>query len=163
MRLKCQTRRMLVGSPNHSSNFNKNYSILLSLRVRRGLATRDTDTISISRISCRKEDRRTTPATVQRTQNAGWKVFKGAAANKSSEDLEGFQQKKVKRRTFKYGHLVLAVKKSIIMTHKTKWKFEPNWEGPYVIETAYSNGVYSPINQDGNKMMMSINSRFLKS
>ena len=33
--------------------------------------------------------------------------------------------KKVKERTFKEGDLVLAVKRPLVMTHKTKEKFQP--------------------------------------
>ena len=37
--------------------------------------------------------------------------------------------KKVKERTFKKGDLVLAIKRPIVMKHKTKGKFQPKWEG----------------------------------
>ena len=50
----------------------------------------------------------------------------------------------------------------MIMTHKTKDKFQPKWEGPFMIEIAYSNGAYRVITSDGDMLMMSINSRFLK-
>ena len=33
--------------------------------------------------------------------------------------------KKVKERTFKKGNIVLAVRRPIVMTHKTKGKFQP--------------------------------------
>ena len=36
--------------------------------------------------------------------------------------------KKVKEGTFKKGHLVLAVRRSMVMTHKTKGKFQPKWK-----------------------------------
>jgi len=48
--------------------------------------------------------------------------------------------KKVKERVFQKGDLVLAVRRPMVMTHKTKGKFQPKWEGPFVIETVYSNG-----------------------
>jgi len=41
--------------------------------------------------------------------------------------------KKVKERTFKKGDLVLAVRRPMVMTHMTKGKFQPNWEGPFVV------------------------------
>ena len=47
--------------------------------------------------------------------------------------------KKVKERTFKKGDLVLAVRRPMVMTHKTKGKFQPKWEGPFVVESVYSN------------------------
>ena len=46
--------------------------------------------------------------------------------------------KKVKVRTFKKGDLVLAVRRPLVMTHKTKGKFQPKWEGPFVVESVYS-------------------------
>ena len=50
--------------------------------------------------------------------------------------------KKVKEQTLKKGDLVLAVRRSMVMTHKTKGKFQPKWEGPFVVESVYSNGAY---------------------
>ena len=70
--------------------------------------------------------------------------------------------KKVKVRTFKKGDLVLAVRRPMVMTHKTKGKFQPKWEGPFVVESVYSNGSYSLITPNGDTLMMPINGRFLK-
>ena len=70
--------------------------------------------------------------------------------------------KKVKARTFKKGDLVLAVRRPMVMTHKTKGKFQPKWEGPFVVESVYSNGSYRLIIANGDTLMMPINGRFLK-
>ena len=70
--------------------------------------------------------------------------------------------KKVRERIFKKGDLVLAVRRPMVMTHKKKGKFNPKWEGPFVIESVYSNGAYRLINHDGGKLMMPINGKFLK-
>ena len=70
--------------------------------------------------------------------------------------------KKVKQRIFQVGDLVLAVRRSMVMTHKTKGKFQPKWEGPFVIESVYSNGAYRLINVEGDTLMMPINGKFLK-
>jgi len=70
--------------------------------------------------------------------------------------------KKVKERTFNKGDLVLTVRRPIVMTHKTKGKFQPKWEGPFVVESVYSNGAYHLIAPDGHMLMMPINGRFLK-
>jgi len=51
---------------------------------------------------------------------------------------------------------------SMVMTYKTKQKFQPNLEGPFVVESVYSNGAYRLINLEGDILMMSINSKFLK-
>ena len=37
--------------------------------------------------------------------------------------------KKVKERSFEKDDLVLVVRRPIVMTHKTKEKFQPKWEG----------------------------------
>jgi len=42
--------------------------------------------------------------------------------------------KKVKEQTFKKGDLVLTVRRLMVMTHKTKEKFQPKWEGSFVAE-----------------------------
>jgi len=70
--------------------------------------------------------------------------------------------KNVKQRVFQKGDLLLAVRRLMIMTHKTKGKFQPKWEGPFVIEIVYSNGVYRLIIRNGDTLMMSISGRFLK-
>jgi len=50
----------------------------------------------------------------------------------------------------------------MIMTHKIKGKFQPKWEGPFVIETVYSNGAYRLMTSGGDLIIMPINDRFLK-
>ena len=50
----------------------------------------------------------------------------------------------------------------MVVTHKTKGKFQPKWEGPFVVESVYSNGVYRLITLDGDTLMMLINGKFLK-
>ena len=70
--------------------------------------------------------------------------------------------KKVKQRIFQKGDLVLVVRRPMIMTHKTKGKFQPKWEGPFVIETVYSNGAYRLMTSDGDLLMMPINGKFPK-
>jgi len=68
--------------------------------------------------------------------------------------------KKVKERIFQTRDLVLAVRRPMVMTHKTKDKFLPKWEGPFMVETAYSNGAYHLANPNGDTLMMPINSKF---
>ena len=48
------------------------------------------------------------------------------------------------------------------MTHKTKGKFQLKWEGPFVVESVYSNGAYRLITPEGDTVMMPIYGRFLK-
>jgi len=56
----------------------------------------------------------------------------------------------------------LVVRRPMVMTHKTKEKFQPKWGGPFVVELVYSNGVYRLINPEGDILMMPINDKFLK-
>ena len=50
----------------------------------------------------------------------------------------------------------------MVMTHKTKGKFQSKWKGPYMVEMVYSNGAYCLTNPNGNMLMMSVNEKFLK-
>jgi len=58
--------------------------------------------------------------------------------------------------------LVLAVRRPMVMIHKTKGKFQPKWEEPFMVETIYSNGAYRLTNPNGDALMMLINGKFLK-
>jgi len=70
--------------------------------------------------------------------------------------------KKVKERTFKKGVLVLAIRRPMMIMHKTKGKDQPKWEGAFVIESVYSNGAYHLITPNDNTLLMPISNRFLK-
>ena len=50
----------------------------------------------------------------------------------------------------------------MIVTHKTKGKFQLKWEGMFVVETVYSNGAYRLVTLDGDILMMPVNGKFLK-
>lgn len=50
----------------------------------------------------------------------------------------------------------------MILTHKSKRKFELKWEGSYVIDKVYSNGAYALLNMEGDRCIMHINDKFLK-
>jgi len=83
--------------------------------------------------------------------------------NKSSSiKLESPEPSTRKSRNFKKSDLVLAVRRPMVMTHKTKGKFQPKWEGPFVVESVYSNGAYHLITPDGDTLMIPINGKFLK-
>ncbi|KAM2959948.1 hypothetical protein FF1_029703 [Malus domestica] len=69
--------------------------------------------------------------------------------------------KKVRPRSFQTGNLVLALRRPIVTTHKTKSKFTSKWDGPYVIQEVYTNGAYLIMAEDGLKIGP-INGRFLK-
>ena len=69
--------------------------------------------------------------------------------------------KKVRPRSFQVGDQVLAVRRPIIMTHKTGSKFTSKWDGPYVVREVYSNGAYKIVDTEGVRVGP-INGRFLK-
>jgi hypothetical protein len=50
--------------------------------------------------------------------------------------------KLVKQRVFRKGKLALVLRRPIVVTHKTKGKIEPKWEGTYAIEQVYDGGAY---------------------
>ena len=50
----------------------------------------------------------------------------------------------------------------MVMTHKTKGKFQTKWEELFVIEIVYSNGVYRLATPDGGILMIPVNDKFLK-
>ena len=50
----------------------------------------------------------------------------------------------------------------MVMTHKTKGKFQPKWEGTFIIETVYSNGANRLATPSSDILMMPVNGKFLK-
>src|SRR5436853_6007291 len=68
----------------------------------------------------------------------------------------------VKLRTFEKGELVLKVRSPKDFGGKSKGKFQPKWEGPYVIGAVYSNGAYRLMTKDGDALMTTIDGRYLK-
>ncbi|XP_027154861.1 uncharacterized protein LOC113754810 [Coffea eugenioides] len=69
--------------------------------------------------------------------------------------------KKVRSRSFQIGDMVLAVRKLIVMTHRTKDKFVSKWDGPYVVREIYTNGAYKLVDKDDVKVGP-INGKFMK-
>ncbi|XP_060183015.1 uncharacterized protein LOC132612963 [Lycium barbarum] len=69
--------------------------------------------------------------------------------------------KKVRLRSFQVGDQVLAVRRPIIISHKSGSKFTSKWDGPYVVQEAYTSGAYKLIDADGLRISP-INGKFLK-
>lgn len=61
----------------------------------------------------------------------------------------------VRFRSFQKGDLVLPI-------GKRKGKLEPNWEDPFAIEKAYSNGTHLLITLESDQIIPPTNARFLK-
>jgi hypothetical protein len=70
--------------------------------------------------------------------------------------------KLVKQRVFRKGELVLVLRRPIIVTHKTKGKFELKWEGPFIVEQVYDGGAYQLMDHQGLRPMPPVNGRYLK-
>lgn len=68
----------------------------------------------------------------------------------------------VKVRVFKQGNLVIILRRTTIATHCTQGKFEPKWEGPYIIEKVYDGGAYLLIDHNGCRPMSLISDQYLK-
>ncbi|KAG9440971.1 hypothetical protein H6P81_021136 [Aristolochia fimbriata] len=69
--------------------------------------------------------------------------------------------KKVRLRSFQKGDLVLAVRRPMLFTSKIGGKFAPKWEGPYVVQEAYTNGAYKLVTANGSELPIT-NGKFLK-
>ncbi|KAG9444536.1 hypothetical protein H6P81_015876 [Aristolochia fimbriata] len=69
--------------------------------------------------------------------------------------------KKVRLRSFQKGDLVLTVRRPMLFTSKTGGKFAPKWEGPYVVQEAYTNGAYKLVTANGSELPIT-NGKFLK-
>ena len=69
--------------------------------------------------------------------------------------------KNLRPHSFQIGDQVLALKKPIIMTHKTRSKFAPKREGPYVVHKVYSNDAYMIVDAQGVRVGPT-NNKFLK-
>ena len=58
--------------------------------------------------------------------------------------------------------MVLTVRRPIIVTRKSKAKFEPKWEGPYVVTKVFTKGAYELSNADGDCIYPCVNGKFVK-
>ena len=56
---------------------------------------------------------------------------------------------------------MLAVRRPIIVSHKTRSKFTSKWDGPYVAKEVYTNDAYKITDADGVHVGL-INGKFLK-
>ncbi|XP_060190501.1 uncharacterized protein LOC132619687 [Lycium barbarum] len=86
----------------------------------------------------------------------------------AQQNLECYQarlsrafNKKVRLRSFQVEDQVLAVRRPTIVSHKSGGEFTSKWDGPYVIQEAYSGGAYKLVNADGLRIGP-INAKFLK-
>ncbi|KAI5338076.1 hypothetical protein L3X38_017347 [Prunus dulcis] len=76
--------------------------------------------------------------------------------------VAGAFNRKVKFRSFSIGDLVLTVRRPFVITRKMHGKFEPKWEGPYVITKVFSKGAYELSNSEGKCIYPCVNGKFVK-
>lgn len=76
--------------------------------------------------------------------------------------LKRSYNKKVRGRHFSVGDLVLKMNYKTQRHREKPGKFEPNWEGPYVVTAAFGSGVYQLATQEGDPLPTSINSMHLR-
>ena len=69
--------------------------------------------------------------------------------------------KHVKERKFKVGDFVLKRITPSQLPHP-KGKFQPNWEGPYVIKEVYPGNAYRLVNAEGEDLLDPWNAMYLK-
>ena len=74
--------------------------------------------------------------------------------------LSKFYQKKVIERKFKISDMV--VKRKMIKLGGPASKFQPNWEGPFVVKEAYPENAYKLVNADGDELGHPWNGLYLK-
>jgi transposase InsO family protein len=61
------------------------------------------------------------------------------------QDLRRYQARKIRRRDFNEGDLVLRLRQD----NRGRHKLSPPWEGPYVMVTVLKHGTYKLANEDG--------------
>ena len=76
--------------------------------------------------------------------------------------LKRSYNKKVRGRHFEIGDLVLRMNYKTQHNREKPKKFEPNWEGPYVVTTAYGSGVYQLATPEGEPLPVPTNSMHLQ-
>ena len=64
--------------------------------------------------------------------------------------LSKFYQKKVIERKFEVGDMV--VKRKMIKPGGPASKFQPKWDGPFVVREAYPRNAYKLVNADGDEL-----------
>ena len=153
---------MLIGLSHNNEDSDERYTVLFVIWMWSHTPTRNPNPISTHGLDSRDEKWGEAFTSTPRAEALDDKCLQ------AQQQIEFYQarttrafNKKVKERTFKKG-LILAVRRPMVMTHKTKGKFQPKWEGPFVVESVYLNGAYRLITSDGDTLMMPINGKFLK-
>ena len=76
--------------------------------------------------------------------------------------VAGAFNKRVKFRSLQKGDLVLTIRRPIVINRKSPGKFEPKWEGPYVITKVFPKGAYELSSENGVVLYPCVNGKFVK-
>ncbi|KAG9450484.1 hypothetical protein H6P81_010449 [Aristolochia fimbriata] len=117
----------------------------LRIAVREGLTTEECSQLRLAELESLDEQRLEAQQRLECYQSRMTRAF----------------NKKVRLRSFQKGDLVLAVRRPMLFTSKTGGKFAPKWEGPYVVQEAYTNGAYKLVTANGSELPIT-NGKFLK-
>ncbi|KAG9442418.1 hypothetical protein H6P81_018272 [Aristolochia fimbriata] len=139
--------RMTARTPTQSTPFSLVYGTgavlplevqLPSLRiaVREGLTTEECAQLRLAKLESLDEQRLEAQQRLECYQSRMTRAF----------------NKKVRLRSFQKGDLVLAGRRPMLFTRKTGGKFAPKWEGPYVVQEVYTNGVYKLVTANGSEL-----------
>jgi len=63
--------------------------------------------------------------------------------------MAGAFNKRVKFHSLQIGDMVLTIRRPIVINRKSDGKFEPKWEGMYVITKVFPKGAYELSNEEG--------------
>jgi len=163
MRLEWEAQWMSLGLPNYCPNPNRQYVFFSGIRVWSSYTSIDPEVIAMGRLATKmtKEDNDGKCPQELEALNEKWLQAQQCIELYQARISKAFN-KKVKERVFQKGDLVLVIRWPMVMTHKIKDKFQPKWEGSFVIETVYSNGAYRLATPDGDILMTPVNGKFLK-
>jgi len=76
--------------------------------------------------------------------------------------VAGAFNKRVKFRSFQVGDLALTARRHIVINRKLLGKFEPKWEGPYIVTNVFPNSIVELSNEGGKIIYACVNNKFVK-
>ena len=118
---------------------------LLKIVIQEGISEKNNVRLRLEELEALDENRLKTQQRIECYQTRLSKVF----------------NKRVWPCSFQIRELVLAVQKPIILTHDGQRKFTPKWDGLYIVQKVYTNGLYKLIVEDGLRIGSS-NGKYLK-
>ena len=149
---------MSLGLQNNGPNSYRQYALFSSLRVWSTHTSRDTNVITHVALATKMTEGDNDRLCLQELKALDEKRLQAQQHIDlcQARILKAFN-KKVMERVFQKGDLVLIVRWPMVMTHKTKGKFQPKLEASFMVETVYLNGAYRLANPNGDTLVMPMN------